>query len=134
MNNKSYTVVKWGYLNHHIKRYLDIDFRKVDDLCVKDIIWHSVGRRQDLVNEEMFELLATLTDFQGGLFIVTDNSYEKNLGPFAIDASNIREFARDYLRNFGEQLFNTDVLVISLQLKLVWIFHHNAVYGLVDLN
>lgn len=70
-------------------------------------------------------------DIEGELIFVTDASYKKDLGPFRVDAASIREFVREHYKNFGEHFLETDVIIINMEIKVVWIFHHEGVYSLV---
>jgi hypothetical protein len=129
-----YNLVTWQNFNNLIKQCFNINFRKVDNFFMPNTVWHRLNGWEQLEDVEIFQYLADLRAFEGMLFVITDACYQDSMGPFHLNATNINDFAKDHLNNFGECLFNTDVLVISIELKLVWIFHHEGVYGLVDLN
>jgi hypothetical protein len=134
MKNRLYTLVPWANFYNFIKKWSNVEFRKVDDLDTGNLSWLTANRWEELDDLEILQFLADLRHFEGKLLIVTDVSYGKKFGPFEIDAVCIQSFVKQYKVDFGECFFNGDVLIVSLDLKLVWIFHHEGIYGLVDLT
>jgi len=56
------------------------------------------------------------------------------MGPFRIESANIKNFVNSHVEQFGERFLETDVFIVSFDLKSIWIFHHEGVYALIQHN
>jgi hypothetical protein len=134
MSNELYNLITWVFFKTLVKKHFNIDFVKIDDFFKKDTEWISLNDYEDLNDDEILNSLEHLREFEGTLYIVTDASYQKELGPFQVESANIKSFVSNHIENFGERFLETDVLIINFELKLAWIFHHEGVYALVNLK
>lgn len=132
--NSLYTCISWQYFKSLTKQHFNIHFVKIDDFFIEGTTWHSLGDVNDLSDLEIVMLLSGLEQFQEKLTVVTDASYQKDLGPFQVESSSIVDFAIKHFDLFGERFCETDVLIISFERKLAWIVHHEGVYAVVDLK
>lgn len=83
---------------------------------------------------DIFDQVHWKNKFEGDLYVVTDPSYRKVLGPFKINGFVLRKFVNEHQKIFGEHFFETDVEIISFEKKLFWLFHHNGASATVDLS
>jgi len=59
---------------------------------------------------------------------ITDLCYEKKYGgAFFVEANSMAEFVQTYKNKFGEAFYSTDIIIISFEIKLIWVFHHEGV-------
>lgn len=129
-----YKLIKWDSFKDIVKQSFGINFVKVDDFFKSDIVWNKFEGWEDATDIDIISALSILKPFVGELLIVTDASYKSNLSPFCVKAEVLMEFANKHSENFGEQFYDTDVLIINPKKRLVWIFHHEGVYGVIDLT
>lgn len=134
MSNELYNQITWESFKIRVKNDFNIDFVKIDDFFKKGYTWLPLEDHEDLEDIDILNCLANLRTFEGILCVVTDASYQKNLGPFQVKSEDISSFVINHWNNFGERFLETDVLIINFQLKLAWIFHHEGVYSLIDLK
>ena len=66
--------------------------------------------------------------------VITDASYRNTLGPFEVEANNIQRFIEEHNKNLGEPFLDTDIIIVSIELKLAWVIHHEGVYALINLS
>lgn len=131
MGNKLYQIVQWENFKSLIEKNFRIVFRTVDDLFVNQPILH---RWKVFKESELFDTLSKLRPFKGTLLIITDASYRNNLGPFEVEANNIQRFIEEHNKNLGEPFLDTDIIIVSIELKLAWVIHHEGVYALINLS
>lgn len=132
MSNVLYNLITWEYFKSLVKRNFNIDFVKIDDFFKEGTEWLSLEDYENLNDDEILNNLASLKNFEGNLYVVTDASYQKELSPFQIESTNIKSFAENHKNIFGERFVETDILIINFELKFAWIFHHEGVYALID--
>lgn len=129
-----YNKITWESFKIYVKNDFDIDFIRIDDFFKEGSTWLPLEDYEDLSDNEILNCLASLRDLEGTLYVITDASYQKNLGPFKVESANISSFVKNHWNNFGERFLETDVVIINFQLKLAWIFHHEGVYSLINLK
>lgn len=134
MLDNSYSIITWDNFKLNIKNNFDIDYIKIDDLFVAGTNWVSLEDWEDADDLELLDCLSRLKPMEGELTIVTEASYKKNLGPFCVKASGIREFVLAHYKNFEDRFFETDVIIANNEKKEIWIFHHEGVYAFMDFN
>jgi hypothetical protein len=64
----------------------------------------------------------------GNLLIVTEASFDAGGGAFVLEGTNLGTFIDTHLLRYGECFFNGDVIILALEGKEVWLFHHEGVY------
>ncbi|MCG8420819.1 MAG: hypothetical protein MJE77_23100 [Proteobacteria bacterium] len=69
---------------------------------------------------------------KGQLLIITEASYGKGNGAFLLDASDLMNFINEHLGKYRECFFNGDVVIVELEGKHVWLFHHEGHWALAD--
>ncbi len=93
-----------------------------------------IQRFEGASDTEIIHALNNLRNFEGDLIVVTDASYLNKLGPFLVNADDIINFVTKHGENFYSDFLDTDVIIVSLESNLVWVVHHEGVYGLIDYN
>jgi hypothetical protein len=93
--------------------------------------WQRLDNWEGLSDLEIFQELVQLRSMSGNLYIVTEASYRKGLGPFKIGSSAVGELVAGHLPAYGEAFFNGDVLIADLDHKLMWAFHHEGVFAFI---
>ena len=134
MNDKLYTLIPWDRLRDLIKMNFDINFNKIDDLCIPDIKWFSLENWLNADDLEILQCLESLYPFWGELMIVTDASYTKELSPFMVNSVHIGQFVKNHFSNFNQHFLETDAFIINFESKIAWLFHHEGIYGLAKYN
>lgn len=136
MKKHVFQIVNWKVLIGYIKKQYNIEFNKMstaDAFYIEGSKWTRVENYEDLEDVELLDYLNEKRKFEGELYVITDeSSYMKNLGPFKVNSMYIKDFIKDYYKSFGHHLINTDLMILNLQLKLVWIFQHEGVYSVID--
>lgn len=136
-----FEIIKWSELLELVKINFHIELRKMNftpDAFSKDeveVLWYD--NYEELENIEILERLEDLRKFEGQLYIVTDESYEDEFGPFKVNASDIYEFVANYWGSFGKiggYFVNTDLMIFNFELKLIWIAHHEGAYYILDFS
>ena len=129
----------WEYLD---ERFLEIfktrKFRFdnwIEQLELKHgkIAWQKLVNWEDLEDSEILKSFEDIELFAGKLYAITDLSNIKACGPFEIGEDNIFRFALEYYNYFGECFFDGDVIILSLDTKKAWIFHHEGAYAVSKL-
>ena len=132
MNKITYTLVPWSTFKDLIITRFNINFYKIDDMFIHGAKWNYLEDWLEVSDLEILHCLECLKPFTGELLVVTDASYEKGLSPFIMNSKDIKQFVESHSNNFKQRFLETDVLIINLELKIAWIFHHEGVYGLVE--
>ncbi|MDD1608809.1 MAG: hypothetical protein LUQ18_10020 [Methylococcaceae bacterium] len=136
MNIEEYPTLDWLSFDDLIFSHLGFRFKSVDDLANKieiyngKIIWLPLKEWESLDDITIYNSLEELEKPTGEIFIISDISYIKKDGPFRLESVYIRKFIMQYVNTFNECLFDGDVLIFSVEHKLIWIFHHEGVYAL----
>ena len=85
------------------------------------------GEENELEDMEALNYLKNLHEFSGELYIVTDVSYNKKLGPFLVDANYIDEFVSKFYCKYGETFYSTDIIIVNFSQKLIWVLFHEGI-------
>ena len=134
MSSNIYNIIEWSEFKSLIKQHFNRQFVKIDDLFTDDSIWYSLENYDELDDIEIYNCLDSIKKFKGILYVVTDASYQQNLAPFIIHSNNLKKFVEKHYETFNENFLETDVLIISFELNLAWIFHHEGVYSVIDFS
>lgn len=140
MDSEPYKTISKEEYKKLLKLHFNVSPHKIDDYLVTDDgkelnpKWFPEEDWESKEDVDLLELLEDIRIFEGDLLVLTDSCLIRNLGPVLIDSEHLREFVKNHLKNFGVCFFNTNVIIINLELKLIWIFHHEGIYALVDYN
>ena len=140
MKSKSISNITWKMFQQKSKNYLKCNFVSLDKYINSieregvSAEWHSIDNWEDLDDEVIYENIIILKIPAGELFVITEVCYKNDLGPFYLDASELRELVRKHLDKYGECFFNGDVIIFSFDLKMIWCFHHEGFYSLIELD
>ncbi len=69
--------------------------------------------------------------FTGWMLVVTDASFTSAGGVFRVKAENLQALVAQHRSRYGEPFFATDVIVVGLEDRRIWIFHHEGVYAMI---
>ncbi len=62
-----------------------------------------------------------------GFVVISDVCYTENHEPMLVnDSTSLEQFASEYLKEFGELLFDGDVYIFGVSSSYVGIFHHEG--------
>jgi hypothetical protein len=140
MDIEEYSTLDWLSFYDLILSALGFKFKSIDELINKiemdndKIIWFSLKEYENLDDITIYNILEALEKPIDEVFIISDISYLKKDGPFRLKATYLHKFIRQYFNIFHECIFDLDVLIFSVEHKLIWIFHHEGVYALIRLN
>lgn len=70
--------------------------------------------------------------FTGDLLVVSEHSLTSGRGGVLIASSGLEQFVKNHLKCFGECFFNGDVLIVESEGRLLWLFHHEGAYSLIE--
>lgn len=88
---------------------------------------------EELSDEEILASLDINDFLEGEIYIITDLSYVKNLGVFVVTPENINDLVTNYLTFYKECFFNGDVVVISPNVRKMFVFDHNGILSCYNL-
>lgn len=90
--------------------------------------WTTIANWEEIPDQELYQHLENAKTPTGMLLIVTEVSYQTNLGAFKVAGSDVRQFVAEHRSRFGECFFNGDVLIVSKEQNTVWLFQHEGVF------
>lgn len=137
---RSISILTWEIFQKIAQKYLKTTFSSLDNYIIylanngTSIKWHRLQNWETLDDERIFNNIERLKNPVGKLYIITEASYKNHLGPFELDASDIREFIIKHIQKYGESFFNGDVIIFSFNYNIAWCFHHEGLYSLIRLN
>lgn len=132
-----YQITPWSTVVQKVQEELSINIKNkgyitVDDFLVPAKPLEAIHNFEDLSDKEIFERIKRLSEISGEVFVITDVCYRKEFGPFKVSSEHLAEFVCNHELIFSERFVETDVLIISLCKKLLWMFHHSGDVGLFD--
>jgi hypothetical protein len=140
MHINNYAIISWEKFKKILLKQFDINFNNIDSILEHDAIytneikWHELKDWENIDDIDILTYFEKLKSFRGMLYVVTEASYNKAFGPFELETSDLHTFALNHLDAFGESFFNGDVIILSIDIKSVWIFHHEGVYSVINLG
>jgi len=91
--------------------------------------WFALPDWEDLGDLDIYERIANNIVPNGKIYIICESSYKDNSGSYLMNATDIKTFINNHLCHFKECLFNGDVLIFGAEQHLIWLFHHEGLYG-----
>lgn len=136
-NDLLYQMTPWSTVVQKVQEELSINIKNkgyitVDDFLVPAKPLEAIHNFENLSDKDIFERIKRLSEISGEVFVITDVCYRKEFGPFIVSSERLDEFVCNHELIFSERFVETDVLIISLCKKLVWMFHHSGYVGLLD--
>lgn len=129
-----YQIENWHNLRDRFRKELDENVCQmkfgVDDINVPGTAMIPVPDFEKLSDEELFSRLRALWEPVGELYVITDICYRKGFGPFCLQAEKLEQLVKCHQGIFQELFFDTDAIIISFPMRLVWMFHHSGYIGL----
>jgi len=133
-----YQIENWHVVREIVKNELGINILKmrfgVDDFYIPETTMIEVPNFENLSDEELFDKLNKLHNMSGSLYVISHICYKNGFGPFLLEADKIKLLVINYANIFSEKFFDTNVIIISVNEKLVWMFHHSGFLGLFNYN
>jgi hypothetical protein len=109
-----------------------LDFSSVNDFFTRAEHldgWTSyVGCWEYAPDEDVFLKLTETAFPVGRVFVISDTSYNKDVGAFDIDCERLEELVAQHRTLFGDRFFDTDLIMLDQSRCSAWIFHHEGVY------
>ncbi|MDV3349819.1 hypothetical protein QGP82_14025 [Leptothoe sp. LEGE 181152] len=96
------------------------------------ISWKQLKNWEELEDIDIFKELPEHEKISGDIYVVTEASYKKELGPFKVHAADLECFITEHLNAYSECFFNGDVLITSTKDSCMWIFHHGGVMTFIN--
>lgn len=132
-----YQMMPWSTVCRKVQEELSINLKNkgyitVDDFLVPAKPLDEIYNFENLSDKEIFERIKRLSEISGEVFVITDVCYREKFGPFIVSSERLDEFVCNHEFMFSEKFVETDVLIISLCKKMVWMFHHSGYVGLFD--
>ena len=121
-------ILSWDEFNNKMNNIFGKSFRVVDELYFNIEKEINIGERRILDDYQVLKYLQELHEIEGPVYVITDLCYEKKYGgAFFVEANSMAEFVQTYKNKFGEAFYSTDIIIISFEIKLIWVFHHEGV-------
>lgn len=73
------------------------------------------------------EALECLHIMNGELCVITDYCYEKQSGPFIVDAKQMKDFVKTFFEVYGEAFYSTEIIIINFTEKRIWVLFHEGI-------
>ena len=102
------------------------DFKNADELYFNVIKQINFEEGKELEDIEVLIILEELNKINGYIHVITDYCYEKQCGPFVLDASEIKTFVKSFRQNYDQPFYSTDIVIINFKEKLIWVFFHEG--------
>lgn len=120
--------MSWDEFNNKMNNIFGKSFIVVDELYFNIEKEINIGERRILDDYQVLKYLQELHEIEGPVYVITDLCYEKKYGgAFFVEANSMAEFVQTYKNKFGEAFYSTDIIIISFEIKLIWVFHHEGV-------
>lgn len=133
-----YQVENWHMVRDKITKSLGINLLKmrfgVDDFYILGTKMIELPNFEDLSDEELYDKLKNLKAMSGTLYVITHICYKDGFGPFVLEADKLSGLVKNYVSIFSENFFDTNAIIISINEKTVWMFHHSGFLGLFNYN
>lgn len=137
MKDSNSNVISWKNFNSNFK-----DFYKSEPSTLEEILnhlskqgkaieWIDFKSWESLEDIEIFREFPNLEKISGDVYITTEASYKKELGPFKIHSNKLEKFIRGHLNAYGECFFNGDVIIVNPENECMWFFHHSGLMTFV---
>lgn len=97
----------------------DVRWARIDD-------WEEMSDLSILDNLLQFDLIA------GEVYVIDEASYRDDRGAFRMESDQLRDFAEDHLKLFGQSLFNGDTFFFCPKNGRMTVFHHEGVWAAFD--
>ena len=98
----------------------------VDELYFNVIKENRIGERITFKDEEVLNYLQDLHSMMGELYVITDYCYEHDYGPFMVCSKDLERFVNTFKTVFREPFYSTDIIIVSFEQKLIWVFFHEG--------
>ena len=127
--NGSFTFVEMNRVLAAATSLLGIEVVQIAELqkiAEKKAGWVTLEMRGDSEDAEVLssvvrDPLHTLTTY-----VISDVSYQPGCGAFEVAEGRLKDFVSFYLENFGECLFDGDVVMLCPAERVFWFFHHEG--------
>jgi hypothetical protein len=96
--------------------------------------WSAFPDWNDFTDDELADLTGLLTlELDDEIVVATDVSFPSR-GAFVMPADRLRAFVSDHAAAFGEPFFSGDVILACPSLRVIWTFHHEGGYALIEIS
>ena len=133
-----YQVENWHIVREKVIKELGISISRmkfgVDDFYIPGINMIELPNFEDFSDKELYNKLNNLHHITGSLYVITHICYKEGFGPFLLEADKLDKLVENYANIFSENFFDTNAIIISVEEKLVWMFHHSGFIGLFNYN
>ena len=131
-----YQIEDWKTVKENVQKALNIKISRekfsVNAFDLPGTKMIKVPDFENLSDDELFQILINLHNLSGMLYVVTHICHKDGFGPFLLEANRLEGLVKNYVNIFQETFFDTNAIIISLNEKLVWMFHHSGFVGLFD--
>lgn len=135
MNAAPYKQISWDEFKSRFQEVFGFVFRSEMDVADfpwgdgSPADWQALPNWEDLEDGEILRRLSDLREIEGELLVTTDICYNEGCSPFSIEAGNLKDFVIGFRTQFDRYFFDGDALMVNLDRKLFWMFHHEGVYA-----
>ncbi len=119
--------MSWGEFENKMYKILGKKFKYVDELYYNIDRQIQLGENIELDDVEALECLQSLHTMNGELCVITDYCYEKQSGPFIVDAKQMKDFVKTFFEVYGEAFYSTDIIIINFTEKRIWVLFHEGI-------
>lgn len=124
--------MSWTEFDNDMKQVFGKNFNSVDELYYNVTAEINFGEERELDDSEALKYLQDLHIMNGRLCVITDFCYEKECGPFVIDADEMNKFVDTFYLTYGEAFYSTDIVIINFEERLIWVLFHEGVCWLSE--
>jgi hypothetical protein len=127
------TIIALADATKRVSSVLGFELRALtpDEITAKlpSFAWASLPDWETLDDIDIADQTGLLQEpMRGDVLIVTEASFGAGGGAFVVEGFNLGAFIDTHLRGYGECFFNGDVIIVALEARAVWLFHHEGVY------
>ena len=107
-------------------------FKNVDELYFNVTNEIAFDEETELSDLDALKYLQDLHEMTDILYVITDVCYEKKCGPFVVKADDLQVFVECFYSKYNEAFYSTDIVIISFEKRLIWVFFHEGVCWLSE--
>lgn len=94
-----------------------------------NVRWSRIDDWEEMSDLSILESLVQFDSIAGEVCVIDEASYRDDRGAFRMEPDQLRDFAENHLKLFGQSLFNGDAFFFCPKNGRMTVFHHEGVWA-----